>query len=174
MSHLQISKASEIPTKFLHLLPVGLPKKLTNLYHNTRRHMSNAVQSCPRIHWSSFRDFGYPQFTAAWKKNRKLKKLTVHNFQNARQATGGRNMAKSMSPNAPSTWLIFLCPPYSRFPTERVSILLLAFSLFALVTAISQCLCSKSSYLSIKLYRIYVCYTNITLYIAFGIIRSFT
>jgi len=28
--------------------------------------------------------------------------------------------------------------------------------------------------LSIKLYRIYVCYTNITLYIAFGIIRGFT
>jgi hypothetical protein len=30
------------------------------------------------------------------------------------------------------------------------------------------------SYLSIKLYRIYVCYTNITLYIAFGIMRGFT
>jgi hypothetical protein len=28
--------------------------------------------------------------------------------------------------------------------------------------------------LSIKLYRIYICYTNITLYIAFGIIRGFT
>jgi hypothetical protein len=28
--------------------------------------------------------------------------------------------------------------------------------------------------LSIKLYRIYVCYTNITLYIAFGIIRGLT
>jgi len=27
--------------------------------------------------------------------------------------------------------------------------------------------------LSIKLYRIYVCYTNITLYIPFGIIRGF-
>jgi len=27
--------------------------------------------------------------------------------------------------------------------------------------------------LSIKLYRIYACYTNITLYIAFGIIRGF-
>jgi len=26
--------------------------------------------------------------------------------------------------------------------------------------------------LSIKLYRIYLCYTNITLYIAFGIIRG--
>jgi len=28
--------------------------------------------------------------------------------------------------------------------------------------------------LSMKLYRIYVCYTNITLYIALGIIRGFT
>jgi hypothetical protein len=35
-------------------------------------------------------------------------------------------------------------------------------------------LCSESPYLSIKLYRIYVCYTNITLYIAVGIIRGFT
>jgi hypothetical protein len=39
---------------------------------------------------------------------------------------------------------------------------------------LSHCLCSESHYLSIKLYRIYVCYTNITLYIAFGIIRGFT
>jgi hypothetical protein len=35
----------------------------------------------------------------------------------------------------------------------------------ALVDALSQCLCSESPYLSIKLYRIYVCYTNITLHI---------
>jgi hypothetical protein len=32
-----------------------------------------------------------------------------------------------------------------------------------------QCLTVRN--LSIKIYRIYVCYTNITLYIAFGIIR---
>jgi hypothetical protein len=35
-------------------------------------------------------------------------------------------------------------------------------------------LCSESPYLSIKLYRIYVCYMHITLYIAFGIIHGFT
>jgi hypothetical protein len=64
-------------------------------------------------------------------------------------------------------------PPYTQFPAELVSILLLAFSLFALVATLSQCLCSESPYLSIKLYRSYVCYTNITLYIAFGIIRGF-
>jgi hypothetical protein len=48
-------------------------------------------------------------------------------------------------------------PPYSRFPAELVSILLLVFSLFALVAALSQCLCSDSPYLSIKLYPIYAC-----------------
>jgi hypothetical protein len=52
--------------------------------------------------------------------------------------------------------------------------MLLAFSLFALVAALSQCLCSKTPYLSIKLYRIYVCYTYITLYVVVGIIRGFT
>jgi hypothetical protein len=55
-------------------------------------------------------------------------------------------------------------PPYSRFPTELNSILLPAFSQFALVAALSQRLCSQSPYLSIKLYRICVWYTNITLY----------
>ena len=34
----------------------------------------------------------------------------VHKFKNARQERTGRNMVKSSSPNAPSTWLIFLCP----------------------------------------------------------------
>jgi hypothetical protein len=47
---------------------------------------------------------------------------------------------------------------YPRFPAELAPILILAFSLFALVAMISHCLCSKSPYLSIKLYRIYVCY----------------
>ena len=34
----------------------------------------------------------------------------VHKFQNARQVRTGPNMVKSSSPNAPSTWLISLCP----------------------------------------------------------------
>jgi hypothetical protein len=53
-----------------------------------------------------------PRFTVVpfpSKKNLKLKKLTVHKFQNAHQAKTGPNMVKSSSPNAPSTWLIFLC-----------------------------------------------------------------
>jgi hypothetical protein len=65
-------------------------------------------------------------------------------------------------------------PPYSCFPAEFASILFLVFSPFASVAAISQCLCSESPYLSIKLYCIYVCYTNIMLYIPFSIICSFT
>jgi hypothetical protein len=44
------------------------------------------------------------------KKTVKLREKTVHKFQNARQVWTGRNMVKSSSPNAPSTWLIFLCP----------------------------------------------------------------
>jgi hypothetical protein len=34
----------------------------------------------------------------------------VHKLQNARQARTGRDMMKSGTPNAPSTWHIFLCP----------------------------------------------------------------
>jgi hypothetical protein len=97
-----------------------------------------------------------------------------HKFQNARKARTGRNMVKSSSPNAPSTWHIILFPCTHAAPPKLPPFLLLAFSLLALVAAFSQCLCSENPYLSIKLYRIYVCYTTITLYIAFGIIRGFT
>jgi hypothetical protein len=62
--------------------------------------------------------------------------------------------------------------PYPRFPAELASILLLAFLLFVLVAAISQCLCSESPYLSIKLYRIYVCYRNITSYIEHSVLSA--
>jgi hypothetical protein len=37
------------------------------------------------------------------KKIGKLKKQTVHKFQNARQTRTGRNMVKYSSPNAPNT-----------------------------------------------------------------------
>jgi hypothetical protein len=49
-------------------------------------------------------------------------------------------------------------------PPKLASILLLAFSLFALVAALSQSLCSESTYVPIKLYSIYVCCMNIMLY----------
>jgi hypothetical protein len=58
-------------------------------------------------------------------------------------------------------------PLYSHFPAELASILLLAFLLFALVATLSQCLCSESPYLSIKLICIYICFTNVMLYIAY-------
>jgi hypothetical protein len=44
------------------------------------------------------------------KKFAKLNKWKVHKFQNERQARTGCSMVKSSSPNAPSTWLISLCP----------------------------------------------------------------
>jgi hypothetical protein len=96
----------------------------------------------------------------------------VCKFQNAHQARTGCNMVKSSSPNVRSTFTHLPLPPYPHFLAELASILLLAFSLFALVAALWQCLCSESPYLSIKLYCIYVCYMNITLYIVFDIIRG--
>jgi hypothetical protein len=54
-------------------------------------------------------------------------------------------MVYTSSPNAPSTWSIFLCPPYRRIPRKLAAILLLAFSLFQLVAPLSQCLCSESN-----------------------------
>jgi hypothetical protein len=54
--------------------------------------------------------------------------------------------------------------PVITLPRTTCSILLLAFSFFALVAALSQCLYSETPYLSTKLYRINVYYTNITLY----------
>ena len=47
------------------------------------------------------RGFSYPLFTAAGKKNRKIKEISVSKFQNERQARTGRNMVKSSSPKAP-------------------------------------------------------------------------
>jgi hypothetical protein len=82
-------------------------------------------------------------------------------------------MVKSSNPKRAQYLTHLPLSPYPRFSAELAPILLLSFSLFALVAALSQCLCSESTYLSIKLYRIYVCYMNITLYIAFCIIRDF-
>jgi len=59
----------------------------------------------------------YPRFGAARKQNWKMKE-TVHKFQNARQARTGRNMVKSSSPNAPSTWTHLPLCPYPRFPAN--------------------------------------------------------
>jgi hypothetical protein len=63
--------------------------------------------------------------------------------------------------------------PVLMLPAELASILLLGFSLFVLAALLLQCLCSESLYLPNKLYHIYACFTNIMLYIAFGIISRF-
>jgi len=51
-------------------------------------------------HIRGFSIRGWPRLE---KRIGKLKKYTVHKFQNARQARTGCNMVKSSSPNAPST-----------------------------------------------------------------------
>jgi hypothetical protein len=100
-----------------------------------------------------------------WKRNKRFISIKT-----PAKRERGRNLGKSSSPNAPNTWLIFLCPLTHASPQNFPPF---CFSLFALVAALSHCLCSESHCLSIKLYRIYVCYTNITLYIAFGITHGF-
>jgi hypothetical protein len=68
----------------------------------------------------------------------------VHKFQNAFQTTTGRNMVKSISPNASSTRVIFFVP-VPTLPRKFATILLLAFSLYELVAVLSQCLFSESN-----------------------------
>jgi hypothetical protein len=51
----------------------------------------------------------YRRFTAAPQKL-KIKEINGYEFQNERQAKTGRNMVEYSSSNAPSTWLILLCP----------------------------------------------------------------
>jgi hypothetical protein len=92
----------------------------------------------------SIHGFSYLRLTVARKKFGKLKKWTVHKFQNTRQARMGHNIVKSSSQNAPSAWLIFLCSrtlPSPQLPT----ILLLVPLLFKSVAMLSQCLCSESN-----------------------------
>jgi hypothetical protein len=65
----------------------------------------------------------YPLFTAARIEIVKLKKYTVHNFQNECQAETSRNMVKSSSSNAPSTLLIFLRPRTHAKTSESLTII---------------------------------------------------
>jgi hypothetical protein len=62
-----------------------------------------------------------------------------------RQVRTGHNTVKSSSPNVPSTWLIFHCPCTHASPHKLTTILLLAFLLFELVAALSQCLYSEGN-----------------------------
>jgi hypothetical protein len=62
------------------------------------------VQSCPRICWFSICDFSCTRFTTPRKRFEKLRKWTVHKFQ-----------------NMPSTWLIVLCPRTHAKTSESLS-----------------------------------------------------
>jgi hypothetical protein len=126
------------------------------------------AQSCPLIHCFSIRGWSRLE-----QKLENLNKQTVRKFQNARQARTGRNMVKSSSPNPPSTWIICL---YPRTHASRRMCLLSASSFFPVrisCRVITVFVFRKPLFIN-KFYRIYVFYTNITLYIVFGIIRRFT
>jgi hypothetical protein len=122
------------------------------------------------------RSFSYPQFQLSavhhdQKKSGKIEEIIDISFKTRaeqEQAVTWWNPAAQTYPVLGSPSFDPIC-----FHTELASILLLAFSLFALVATLSQCLCSESPYLLITLYCIYVCYTNTMFYIAFGIIRGF-
>jgi len=60
------------------------------------------------------------------------------------QARTGCNMVKSSNPNTPSTYSSSFVP-IPVLPRKLATILLLAFSLFELVTALSLFLCSESN-----------------------------
>jgi hypothetical protein len=88
----------------------------------------------------------YPRYTAA----RKKVKITEINGSSVSKRAPGENelLHDEIQQLKRAQYLTHLpLPPYSRFPAEFASILLLAFSLFALVDALSHCLCSESSYL---------------------------
>jgi hypothetical protein len=61
--------------------------------------------------------------------------------------------------------------PVLILPAELASTLLPAFSLFTLIATLSQCLCSESPYLSIKLYHIYVV-TRISCYVQHSVLSA--
>ena len=74
----------------------------------------------------------------------KLRKQTFISFKR-RQARTGRNMVKSNNPNAPSTWLIFLCPRTHASPqTYQHSASSVLAVQNTVVAALPQCLCSES------------------------------
>jgi hypothetical protein len=95
----------------------------------------------------------------------------VHTFQNACQARTSRNMMKYSS-EIHAEYLIHLpLSPYPHFPAELASILLLAFSVFALVAAVSQCLCSETPYLSIN-FTVFMYVTRISCYIQRSVLSA--
>jgi hypothetical protein len=65
--------------------------------------------------------------------------------------------------------------PVPKLPRRTCLYVYFASSVLAVrISCVTAVFVSESHYLSIKLHRIYVCYMNITLYTAFGIISGFT
>ena len=84
----------------------------------------------------------YPRLASA-RKNVENYRNKVHKFENARQVRTSRNMVKPNSQTRPvldSSSFV----PVPTLPHKLVTILLLAFSLFELVAALSQCFCSEN------------------------------
>jgi hypothetical protein len=65
----------------------------------------------------------------------KIKEKMIYVFQNTRQRRTDRNVVKSISPNCPVVDSSSVAP-YARLTAERFFILLLPFSMFALVAAL--------------------------------------
>jgi hypothetical protein len=80
-------------------------------------------------------------------RKKKLKIKETNGSQNTYQATSGIKHGKIQQPKRAQYMTRLPLPPYSCFTAELASILLLAFSLFASVAALSQCLYSENPYL---------------------------
>jgi hypothetical protein len=131
-------------------------------YKNHIKENTIQIKVCPRIHWFSIRFFSYPRSTAARKKVGKLKKrfVTFKTPAKRERAVTCWNPGAQTRPVLNSSSLT----PYAHFLAELASILLLGFSLFALVAALSQCLCSDNPYLSIN-FTVFMFVTRISRYI---------
>jgi hypothetical protein len=115
------------------------------------------------------------QLFAVYRSLKKIKKNqeTVHKFKNVRHARTVRNMVNPAAQMRP----VLLSSSFAPIPMlPRRTCLHSASSILSvhIIAGSLQCLCSESPNLSIKFYHIYICYTNVMLYIVFGIIRNFT
>jgi hypothetical protein len=150
------------------MLSTALIQKIAYGYENTAT--STIYKSRPRNRWKVSAVYRGP------KKTENLINKWFVNFKTRAKRERAVNMVRPSSPNMSITWLTLLCPvptlPRRTYQHSASSVL--AVRMRSRVPALSQYLLSESPYLSIKLQRIYACYTNITLYIPVGIIRCFT
>jgi hypothetical protein len=130
------------------------------------------LQSCPLIHWFVINGFSHPQFTAARKKKRKRNKRFVSFKTRAkleRALTWWNPAAQNRSVIDSSSFAPVLTVPCRTCFYFASSVLAVRVSRHVIAVFVFR----EPLFIN-KLYRICVCYTNITLYITFGIIRGFT